>query len=99
MDIDNIIAAVNNPVRRKILYWLKDRSNFQPAMDEHAGLDGVCFSYIHKKSGLSQSTISNYMRELKHAGLVVAERHGKWTLYSRDEDAISAFLENFESQL
>lgn len=97
MDIDNIIAVVNNPVRRKILYWLKDKSNFQPAIAEHAGLNGVCFSYIQKKTGLSQSTISNYMKELKQAGLVISERHGKWTLYSRDEDAISSFFKNLKN--
>ncbi len=43
MNIDNIIAAINNPVRRQILEWLKDRSNFPPAIPEHADLDGVCW--------------------------------------------------------
>ena len=99
MDLDKAIAALNNPVRRKILEWLKDRSSFPPALPEHADLEGVCVAYIQKKAGLSQSTISNYMGLLKQAGLVVAERHGQWTFYQRDEDAIYVFLTEIEKEL
>ena len=99
MDIDNVIAAINNPVRRQILDWLKDRSNFPPALPEHSDLDGVCVGYIQEKAGLSQSTISNYMGLLKQAGLVISERHGQWTFYRRDEDGIREFLKKFKDSL
>jgi DNA-binding transcriptional ArsR family regulator len=99
MDIEKAIAALNNPVRRRILGWLKDRSNFPPALPEHADMDGVCVAYIQEKAGLSQSTISNYMGLLKQAGLVVAERHGQWTFYRRDEDAIRVLLTEVEKEL
>ena len=65
MDINKAIAALNNPMRRQILAWLKDRTNFPPALPEHADLEGVCVAYIQDKDGLSQSTISNYMGLLK----------------------------------
>ena len=78
MDLDKTISALNNPMRRKILGWLKDRSNFPPALPEHEDLDGVCVGYIQEKSELSQSTISNYMGLLKAAGLVISERHGQF---------------------
>ncbi|WP_257019931.1 ArsR family transcriptional regulator [Psychrobacter sp. BI730] len=61
-------------MRRQIIKWLKDRSNFPASLPEHANLDGVCVSYIQEKAGLSQSTISNYMGVLKKAGLVTSER-------------------------
>ena len=99
MDLEKTIAALNNPVRRKILDWLKDRSNFPPPLPEHADLEGVCVAYIQEKAGLSQSTISNYMGVLKQARLVVAERHGQWTFYRRDEDAIRTFLTEIEKEL
>ena len=99
MDLDKAIAALNNPIRRKILDWLKDRSNFPPALPEHADLEGVCVAYIQEKAGLSQSTISNYMGLLKQAGLVLSERHGQFTLYRRDEDAIRALLSAVEKEL
>ena len=99
MDMEKSISALNNPIRRQILNWLKDRSNFPPALPEHAELDGVCVGYIQEKANLSQSTISNYMGLLKQAGLVESERHGQWTFYRRNEDAIQQFVNAFEQEL
>jgi len=99
MDIEKALSAINNPVRRQILAWLKDRGNFPPALPEHAGVEGVCVGYIQEKAGLSQSTISNYMGLLKQAGLVISERHGQWTFYRRDEAAIRAFLAAIKKDL
>ena len=99
MDIDKAIAALNNPMRRKILGWLKDRSSFPPALPEHTDLEGVCVAYIQEKAGLSQSTISNYMGLLREAGLVTSERHGQFTFYRRDEEAIRALLSAVEKEL
>ena len=99
MNMEKAIAAINSPVRRQILSWLKDRSNFPPALPEHADLEGVCVGYIQKKAELSQSTISNYMGILKEAGLLISERHGQWTFYRRNEDAIKQFLGAVETEL
>ncbi len=99
MDLEKSIAALNNPIRRKILEWLKDRSSFPAALPEHADLEGVCVAYIQEKAQLSQSTISNYMGLLKQAGFVVAERHGQWTFYRRDEEKIQAFLAAFQDEI
>lgn len=99
MDLENAIAALNNPIRRRILEWLKDRSNFPPALPEHADLEGVCVGYIQEKAGLSQSTVSNYMGLLKQAGLVTAERHGQWTFYRRNEANIQVFLKAVQDEL
>jgi len=99
MDIEQSISALNNPVRRRILDWLKDRSNFPPALPEHADLEGVCVAYIQEKAKLSQSTISSYMGLLKQAGFVVSERHGQWTFYRRDEETIKLFLETIRQEL
>lgn len=99
MDIENTLIALNNPMRRQIVIWLKDRSNFPKPLPEHKAVKGVCIAYIQEKAGLSQSTISNYMSRLKQVKLVDSERHGKWTFYSRNEDAISAFVAALEKEL
>jgi ArsR family transcriptional regulator len=99
MNIEKAIAALNNPTRRQILVWLKDRSNFPPALPEHADLDGVCVAYIQAKAELSQSTISSYMGLLKDAGLVVSARHGQWTFYRRDEQAIAATMKQLANEV
>ncbi|MEM8553581.1 MAG: metalloregulator ArsR/SmtB family transcription factor [Pseudomonadota bacterium] len=92
MDIDTAFTALNHPARRQILAWLKDRRNFPPALPEHKGLEGVCVGYIQEKADLPQSTISTHMALLRKAGFVIAERHGQWTFYRRDEEALRHFL-------
>lgn len=99
MDIEKSLAALNNPIRRQILEWLKERSNFPPPLPEHANLEGVCVGYIQEKAQLSQSTISSYMGILKQAGFVISERHGQWTFYRRNEEKIRAFLSTFQDEL
>ena len=99
MNYEKALIALNNPIRRRILVWMKDRSNFPPALPEHSDIDGVCVGYIQEKAALSQSTISNYMGLLREAGLVSAARHGQWTFYRRDEAAIQAFVLALQSDL
>lgn len=99
MDTDKAISALNNPVRRQILLWLKDRANFPPALPEHTNMQGVCVGYIQEKSRLSQSTVSTYMKLLRDAGLVQSERHGQWTFYHRDEARIAQTLEHLKQEL
>ena len=99
MDIEKSISALNNPIRRQILEWLKDRSNFPPALPGHEDLEGVCVGYIQEKAKLSQSTISSYMSLLKQAGFVNAERHGQWTFYRRNEENIQVFLSAVQDEL
>ena len=36
---------------------------------------------------------------LKDAGLVTSERHGQWTFYSRNEEAIKEFVTAVEEEL
>ena len=99
MDLEFSISVLNNPVRRKILEWLKDRSNFPPALPGHEDLEGVCVAYIQEKANLSQSTISSYMSLLRQAGFVISERHGQWTFYRRDDRKIQAFLAALKDEL
>jgi len=99
MNIETILAALNNPVRRNIITWLKDPSSFPPPLPEHSLAIGVCIGHIQERAGLSQSTISSYMSKLKQAGLVNSERHGQWTFYYRNEEAIAAFVVSMEAEL
>ena len=36
---------------------------------------------------------------LKQAGFVIAERHGQWTFYRRDEENLRLFLEAVQQEL
>jgi len=100
MDMDEIIKALANPVRRQILQWLKDpERNFPPHHGPYKLADGVCVGHIQAKAELSQSTVSAYLAMLQRAGLVSSKRVGQWTFYRRNETTIREFLDCLSRQV
>ena len=89
----NAIAfkALGNERRLQILAWLKDpRANFPPQVDGDLVEDGVCAVFLAEKLGVSQPTLSEHMRVLTQAGLVIPKRIKQWTFYKRDEARLAA---------
>ena len=85
------IQALANDRRLQILEWLKDpKSHFRPQVDGDLVTDGVCAALIAEKLGISQPTLSEHMRVLVQAELVVPKRIKQWTFYRRDEARIRA---------
>ncbi|MGH3239533.1 MAG: ArsR/SmtB family transcription factor [Spirillospora sp.] len=100
-DLVNALRALANPMRLRLLMWLREpERNFDldgaiAAPDEA----GVCVTHIQARVGLAQSTVSAYMAELQRAGLVRATRVGKWTHYKRDEKRIAHLVEQLGREL
>ena len=91
MDVMTVLKALANERRLQILEWLQDpRANFRPQVDGDLIEDGVCGVMIAEKLGVSAPTLSEHMRVLVGAGLVTPKRIKGWTMYRRDEKAISA---------
>jgi DNA-binding transcriptional ArsR family regulator len=93
-DLVRALQALSNPVRLRLLSWLRDPARHFP-LDEAIADPvevGVCVSHLQAKAGLAQSTVSAYMAELQRAGLVTATRVGKWTHYKRDEQRIAQLV-------
>ena len=95
---EEMLKAVSNPVRRKILAQMKQPARNFPGQ-EHPYEFGVCAGKINDACGLSQSTVSAHLAVLQHAGLITAKRVGQWVFYKRNEPAIAAFLERLEQNL
>lgn len=92
-EIAELFRALSNERRLQILGWLKDpRSHFPPQTDGDLVQDGVCGLFIAEKLGISQPTLSEHMRILVQAGLVVPRRIKQWTFYRRDEERIRALV-------
>ncbi|KML55640.1 ArsR family transcriptional regulator [Burkholderia cepacia] len=90
LDIDAILKALSNPVRREILVWLKTPGEYFPAQTlPHE--QGVCAGQIDARCGLSQSTVSAHLATLERAGLVTSTRIGQWAFFRRNEAVINAF--------
>ena len=87
----NAIQAIDNDRRLKILEWLKHpKTHFRPQVDGDLVKDGVCAALLAEKLDISQPTLSEHMRVLCQAGLVVSKRIKQWTFYKRDEARIRA---------
>ena len=104
MDLIEVFKALSNETRLNILVWLKDPgANFGPQgihFSEPVDLKGgVCVESISERAGISQSTASNYLTMMRRAGLLLSERHGKWTYYRRDEKAIAELAQQLEREL
>jgi ArsR family transcriptional regulator len=97
-DLDEVLKALSNPVRRQILQLMRDPEKNFPGQDHRYEL-GVCAGKIGDAFGLSQSTISAHLAVLQHAGLITARRTGQWIFYKRNEPAIAAFLAHMEKAL
>lgn len=89
MKTTDTIKALANGRRLMILGWLKDpRAHFPPQVDGDLVRDGVCALLLAEKLGITQATLSEHMRVLVQAELVLPKRIKQWTFYRRDEDRI-----------
>lgn len=74
------LKAVADPARVKILRLLKQKG--QCSIGKGVGM---CACDVQDHVTLSQPTISHHMSILRKAGLVLAEKHGLWMWYRRNE--------------
>ena len=96
--LDEILKALANPVRLKILHGLSTPAESFPGQ-EHPYEWGVCANKIETTCSLSQSTISGHLAILHQTGLITAKKCGQFVFYQRDEAAIAQFLTLLKAQL
>lgn len=83
IQMNRVLQAVADPMRRRILEVLKERGAC--SIDKDVGL---CASDIEERVRLSQPTVSHHMAVLRKAGLVEAKKQGQWMWYRRNETTI-----------
>ena len=88
LDIVSLCKALADPTRLKILELLKSKG--RSCCDLIARSEpGLCACDIEEAVKLSQAAINHHMGLLRRAGLVNAEKRGRWIYYSRNEAAIA----------
>lgn len=92
MNMDAIFKVLANPLRVRILTWLKDPDTHFPPMihlpEEEQGKGYVCVGVIQEKAGVTQSTVSHYLNLMKQAELLSCKRIGQWTYYRRNKETL-----------
>jgi DNA-binding transcriptional ArsR family regulator len=100
MPIVDALRALSNDRRLQILQWLKDpRAHFREQVDGDLVDDGVCGLLIAEKLEVSQPTLSEHMRILVAADLVIPKRIRQWTFYRRNEPALAALKAAFAAEV
>jgi DNA-binding transcriptional ArsR family regulator len=92
--LDNMLHAIADPTRRRILGALKQRGAVTPGK-----YNGLCAGDIEERVQLSQPTISHHMAILTKAGLVEAVKQGQWRWYRRNEKALRRLVKTLRAQL
>src|SRR5215475_8325731 len=91
-DLVLLFKALGDANRLTILELLKARGKTccdLVARDEK----GLCACDIERAVGLSQAAVSHHMDLLRRAGLVTAEKRGRWMFYRRNEAALVSLAE------
>lgn len=99
MENIELFKALSNKSRLQMLEWLKDPETNFPEQISYGYEHGVCVGQIQAKSGLTQSTVSDYLSILQRAGFIEATRVGQWTYYKRNEKAFTEFIKTIATNL
>ena len=91
-DLVLAFKALGDPTRLKILDLLRARGK---SCCELVTIDerGLCACDIETAIGLSQAATSHHMGLLRRAGLVEADKRGRWIFYRRNESALARVSE------
>lgn len=91
-NLASAFKALGDPTRLKIMDLLRTRGQSCCGLisrDER----GLCACDVEEAVGLSQAAVSHHMAILVRAGLVDAEKRGRWVCYSRNEAALARLAE------
>jgi len=91
-DVVEILKALADPTRLRILELLKSKGRSCCELIARSE-PGLCACDIESAVALSQAAVSHHMGLLRRAGLVHAEKRGRWMYYSRDEVSIAGLAD------
>lgn len=92
MDLTAVFLALANPNRQRILSSMRDpERHFPPSpTDTDMTSVGVCVSQVAEFLDVTPATASQFLAQLRDAGLLESERIGKFTYYRRVESQFEA---------
>jgi ArsR family transcriptional regulator len=91
-DLVLAFKALAEPTRLRILDLLRSRGKSCCDLISREER-GLCACDIEQAVGLSQAAVSHHMDLLRRAGLVEAEKRGRWIFYRRNESALAGLAE------
>lgn len=101
MKLLDVIKSLSNETRLNILTWLKDPFAHFPKeeLNNYTPELGVCVSDIAQKAGMSVPTVSDYLKTMSAAQMLIGTRKGQWTYYKRNEKSIQELARLIKEEL
>ncbi|MHB1392916.1 MAG: ArsR/SmtB family transcription factor [Clostridia bacterium] len=99
MDISKICDALGNEVRYQIVKSLKNRSIHTCCNKIDYYENGICVGDVVNTTGLAQSTISQHIKVLFEAGIILKEKRGQWTYFCLNNEIIDEFVKGLSEDL
>ena len=93
------LRALANPTRLRVLELLRDPSKFEGPRGANGRPLGVTAKALLKHLRCTQPSLNEQMEILITLGLVESRRHGRWVLYTRDEERIRQLKQTIIDQL
>ncbi len=94
MDFSRAFKALADDTRLAILAYLE-----KPEQLCHRHEEGICSCDIEMKLDLSQPTVSHHMTILIDAGLVRADRRGRYVYFDLDRAAFRSLAQAIEARV
>lgn len=91
-DLVTKMKALADPTRLQIIEFLKN-----PDTTCCTQADGVCACDFENFLGLAQPTVSHHLKQLVQAGLIKAEKRGKWVYYELQPQGFELVIEQLRS--
>lgn len=88
--LSNYYKALADPTRLRLIKLLTE----QPTMLCGGGCDGqrfLCVGALAQQLGVTQSAVSQHLRILRQAGIVLAERRGAFMHYSLNQKEMKKY--------
>ena len=82
------LKALADPLRLSILEFL-----WSPSAEEFRTQEGICACDVQDFLGVTQPTVSYHMKILIQAGLVTAQKRGKWVYYECITEGLTEVIE------
>jgi ArsR family transcriptional regulator len=92
LELDPRLRLLAHPTRARAVAFLAD-----PVQSCCSRDDGVCACDLETFLEVGQSTVSHHMKALVEAGLVHAEKRGRWVYYDLDAGALRELAANLSA--
>lgn len=99
MNISQICDALGNETRFQIVKALKDKTIGTCCDKIQYFENSISVADVVATTGLAQSTVSQHLKVLETAGIIIREKRSQWTCFSLNHSLMEEFCRSLHQTL